>query len=77
MSHREGMVYQCYDDILSRISEKALWFDEYAVPRDCGFSPGKLANIYAGEAVLAEVTCQVCKSAFRVTFSEPDSKCSQ
>jgi hypothetical protein len=64
------MVHQCYDDILSRIDEKPIWFDEYAVPRYCEFSPEKLANIYAGEAVLAEVTCQVCKRVFRVALSE-------
>jgi hypothetical protein len=62
-------VYQCYDDILSRISEKPLWFDEYAVPRYCEFAPNKLANIYAHEAALAEITCQNCKRMFRVAFS--------
>jgi hypothetical protein len=63
-------MYQCYEDILSRIPEKPLWFDEYAVPRYCEFAPNKLANIYAGEAALAEVTCQVCKRVFRVAFSK-------
>jgi len=27
------MVYQCYDDILSQIGEKPIWFDEYPVPQ--------------------------------------------
>jgi hypothetical protein len=63
-------VHRCYDDILSRIAEKPLWFDEYAVPRYCEFAPDKIANIYAGEAVLAEVTCQVCRHMFRVAFSQ-------
>ncbi|HZR75382.1 hypothetical protein [Bradyrhizobium sp.] len=62
-------MYQRYDDIFSRITEAPHWFDEYAVPRYCEFTPSKLANIYAGEAALAEVTCQVCKHAFRVAFS--------
>jgi hypothetical protein len=62
-------VYQCYDDILSRIAEEPVWFDEHAVPRYCQFAPDKLANIYAHEAVLAEITCQVCKRVFRVAFS--------
>jgi hypothetical protein len=63
-------VYQCYHDILSRITEEPVWFDEYAVPRYCEFAPDKLANIYAGETALAEVTCQVCLRLFRVAFSE-------
>jgi hypothetical protein len=63
-------VYQRYDDIFSRINEPPHWFDEYAVPRYCAFAPDKLANIYASEAVLAEIACQVCKHLFRVAFSE-------
>jgi hypothetical protein len=62
-------VYQFYGDILSRIVEEPIWFDEHAVPRYCEFAPDKLANIYAGEAALAEVTCQVCQRLFRVAFS--------
>jgi hypothetical protein len=70
-AHRQGSptVHQRYDDIFSRIDQAPYWFDEYAVPRYCVFTPDKLANIYAGEAVLAEVTCQVCKHLFRVAFS--------
>ena len=63
-------MYQCYDDILSRIAEEPVWFDEHAVPRYCKFAPDKLANIHAGETALAEVTCQVCKRMFRVAFSK-------
>src|SRR5690349_4679647 len=43
--------------------------NEHAVPRYCKFAPDSLANIYAGEAALADVTCQVCKRLFRVAFS--------
>jgi hypothetical protein len=69
-TQRKGSrVYQSYDDILSRIAEEPVWFDEHAVPRYCKFAPDNLANIYAGEAALAEVTCQVCKRLFRVAFS--------
>ena len=69
-TQRKGSrVYQCYDDILSRIAEEPVWFDEHAVSRYCKFAPDNLANIYAGEAALAEVTCQVCKRLFRVAFS--------
>jgi len=63
-------VYQCYNDILSRIADQPIWFDEHAVPRYCDFAPRHLANIYAREAALVEVTCQVCKRLFRVAFSE-------
>jgi hypothetical protein len=63
-------LHNCYDDILSRIVEEPLWFDEHAVPRYCNFEPSKLANIYAREAALAEITCQACKRLFCVAFSE-------
>ena len=63
-----------YGDILSRISEEPVWFDEYAVPRYCEFAPDKLANVYAHETALAEVTCQVCKRLFRVAFSKANWK---
>jgi hypothetical protein len=65
-------VYQHYGDILSRIAEEPTWFDEYAVPRYCKFEPDKIANIYASEAALAEVTCQACKRVYCVAFSEAD-----
>jgi hypothetical protein len=67
---KEIVVFQCYEDILSRIAEEPIWFDEHAVPRFCDFAPDKLANIYARETALAEVTCQVCKRLFRVAFSK-------
>jgi hypothetical protein len=66
----EGGVHQYYEDILSRIAEEPVWFDEYAVPRYCGFAPTKLANIYSRETTLAEVTCQVCKRSFYIAFSK-------
>jgi hypothetical protein len=65
-------VFQRYDDILLRIAEEPTWFDEYAVPRYCKFGPDMIANIYAREATLAEVSCQACKRVFRVAFSELD-----
>lgn len=46
-----------YDDIISRISEPPLWFDENAVPRYCAFSP-KESSPYLGEIALAEIDCQ-------------------
>lgn len=58
-----------YYDILCRIDQKPLWFDENAVPRYCGFSPDELANIYADECCLALIQCQNCRAQFRVAFS--------
>jgi hypothetical protein len=63
-------VHQYYEDILSRIAEEPVWFDEYGVPRYCEFAPTKVANIYSHETALAEVTCQVCKRSFYVAFSK-------
>jgi hypothetical protein len=58
-----------YHDILSRIPEPPKWFDEHAVPRFIAFSPDQVADIYADEAVLAEVACQGCARCFSVAFS--------
>ena len=66
-------MYRRYDDILSRIGEEPAWFDEHAVPRYCEFAPEKIADIYADEAALAEVTCQWCKHVFRVAFSQDNA----
>lgn len=58
-----------YEDILSRIKEEPVWFDEHAVPRFCPFEPGRAADIYADEVVLAVIACQNCSREFRVAFS--------
>ena len=58
-----------FDDIRGKIIEPPIWFDENAVPRYCNFSPDVVANIYADEAVLAEITCQGCGKLFHVAFS--------
>lgn len=59
----------CYSDILSRIKDPPLWFDENAIPRWCKFEPRELANIYAREAVLGVVRCQACHREFHVAMS--------
>lgn len=58
-----------YSDILSRISQKPIWFDEYAVPRFEKFHPMDKANIYAYECVLLEIQCQGCGTRFDVCMS--------
>lgn len=60
----------CYSDILSRIPEPPLWWDEYAVPRYCTFAPDEVANIYAKYVVLALITCQGCGIEYQVAFSQ-------
>lgn len=59
-----------YQDILERIAEPPLWFDERAVPRYCQFSPRVVANIYANEVALVLIRCQGCGHDFNVAFSE-------
>ena len=58
-----------YRDILSRIPEKPLWFDEYGVPRYEAFNPKRVANIYANEVALLSIECQVCYNWFDVAVS--------
>ena len=58
-----------YEDIFLLTTQKPVWFDENAVPRFCDFEPGRVANIYADEVVLAEIACQNCERKFKVAFS--------
>lgn len=61
-----------YTDILERISTEPLWWDEYAVPRYCEFSPRMMANIYAQEAVLLLISCAFGPlHHFKVAISQP------
>lgn len=62
-------MYPSYRDILSRIEDEPLWFDEHAVPRFCEFAPSRSASIHVDECALAEITCQACGRLFRVAFS--------
>ena len=58
-----------YADIRSRIAEAPQWWDEYAVPRYCPFTPDVVANIYAHEVALVEIACQNCGTRFAVAWS--------
>lgn len=58
-----------YGDILKRIDQAPLWFDENAVPRFDEFKPRLVADIYAREAALVEICCQRCRRTFNVSFS--------
>jgi hypothetical protein len=63
-------MHNMYRDILERIPEAPLWFDEVGVPRYEPFSPRLLNNIYSGEAALAEISCQACGTRFLVALTE-------
>ncbi len=58
-----------YKDIIDRISDPPIWWDEYAVPRFEEFEPGDGAYIYADEVALLHVQCQGCGHDFRVCMS--------
>lgn len=66
-------MYQDYSDIRSLINREPTWFDESSVPRYCNFHPDRVANIYAVEVALAEVSCQGCGKTFLVAFSGVDA----
>lgn len=66
----EPTIHPHYGDILDRISEAPVWFDENAVPRYCKFSTQETAYIYAREAALVLIECQACATQFRVAFTE-------
>jgi hypothetical protein len=61
-----------YNDIRSRISTPPKWWDEYAVPRYCDFTPDEVADIYAKDVALVEIACQNCGERFMVAFSWND-----
>ena len=58
-----------YKDILDRIAEEPIWFDEAGVPRYCDFSPNEISNIYAKEVALVEIACQNCGTRFNVAIA--------
>ncbi len=58
-----------YHDIISRIPDPPLWWDENGVPRYVAFAPREAANIYANEVALVAIACQSCGTEFKVAFS--------
>lgn len=59
-----------YSDIISRISDPPLWWDENAVPRYDEFTPDGAANIYAMRVCLLLIECQDCGHPYKVCMSE-------
>lgn len=65
-----GLRMKCkYTDILSRIDQEPIWFDEHGVPRYEPFTPRLVADIYAARVALVHIQCQNCKHPFKVAFS--------
>lgn len=63
-----------YDDIVSRIADPILWYDEHGVPRYAPFAPHRKSDIYAQEAALVEVVCQACRRSFLVCCSRVEDR---
>lgn len=61
-----------YDDIIDKISEAPIWW-LYGIPRYRSFAPNDL-NVYAREAVLMRVECQMCFKQFDVGQYYPDKR---
>lgn len=59
-------MYRRYADILSRIPEPPVWFDEHAVPRWCAPIASNAANVYARWCCFFIVACQECGHKFLV-----------
>jgi hypothetical protein len=58
-----------YKDILSRIPQPPLWWDESSVPRFDPFNPDDISNLYADLCILVDVECQHCWHPFKRAFS--------
>lgn len=66
-------MHQYYHDILKATEKKPLWWQEGGVPRFEQFNPNSLPDIYADEAVLAEIECQNCGEKYLVCFTSSDT----
>ena len=55
-----------YEDILSRIPEKPIWYDANGVPRYAPFEPEMCPNSYSNQVVLLLIACQSCGERFKV-----------
>jgi hypothetical protein len=62
-------MFNDYSDITEKISERPQWWDEKGVPRYACFGPDRVADIYAEEAALLEISCGGCGTYYQVAFS--------
>jgi hypothetical protein len=58
-----------YGDIIDRIEEEPIWYDQNGVPRYEKFKPDLAPNIYADEVILLEIACQDCGRKFLVEMN--------
>jgi hypothetical protein len=63
----DSRTHQHYKDILDRIDEPPVWFDDYGVPGSLATVPGQHL---ASEPALGEVPCQACGRMFKVALTE-------
>lgn len=61
-------MHRSYDDIISRISEPPLWWQEGGIPRYKAFDPKSSTGIAAAEVALAEIACQITGVRFLVSI---------
>jgi len=59
-------MHNSYSDIVDRIKEQPIWWDNNGVPRYEKFRPYLMPDIYADEAVLYLIECQGCGTEFQV-----------
>ncbi len=60
---------QKYDDILSRINDKPIWYGSNGVPRYIPFNPKHISNFYSDEVILLRIRCQECHNPFLVEIN--------
>jgi len=61
-------MHRSYDDIISRIPEPPIWWQEGGIPRYDPFDPKSSTGVYTTEVALAEIACQVTDARFLVTI---------
>jgi hypothetical protein len=66
-------MHRQYNDIISRIDLPPIWWQEAGVPRYDQFDPHMSTGVYANEAALAEIACQVCEATFLVLIETPNA----
>lgn len=59
---------QSYHDITDKMGAP-IWWDEAGCPRYGPFHPNSCNSIYTREAVLLEISCQVCPCRFKVAVA--------
>jgi len=65
---RKTTVYRSYYDIISRITETPLWWQEGGIPRYDKFDLTYSTGLHTSEVALAEIACQMTGIRFVVAF---------